>query len=155
MVATITLTVIYVFPNGLKINTKITDYSLLQDTNGKGVSIFGPSNYLMRLFLYDKANSANCKGDQLKFFLRSLEAYQVINDTAAGITSVTPIDLHADYETGNFYIYNTGANSGLQLYNDSTGNATIRIEPLYCDMYVDYDDTYGECFNIYFMFLGV
>jgi hypothetical protein len=96
MVTTITLTVMYVFPNGLKINTRITDYSLLQETNGKGVSVFGPSNYLMRLFLYDKAANQNVKGDKLRYFLQKLEAYQVINNTKTGKTTVTPIEIHAD-----------------------------------------------------------
>lgn len=58
MTTTIALTVLYVFPNGLKINTLITDYSLVKETNGRGVSVFGPSNYLMRLFFFDKRSNS-------------------------------------------------------------------------------------------------
>lgn len=38
-IVTISLTIIYIFPNGLTVNSKIIEYSLLQD-GGRGVKLF-------------------------------------------------------------------------------------------------------------------
>ena len=38
-IVTISLTIIYMFPNGLEVNSKIIEYSLLQD-GGRGVKLF-------------------------------------------------------------------------------------------------------------------
>lgn len=91
----------------------------------------------------------------LKFFLKKVEAYQVITDRVRGTTTTYKLEVTEDISSGSYYIYKTGTNSGAQIYNDTTGSASIRVEALRC-AYFDADPTYGTCFMAWnFIYVGV
>lgn len=58
MVTTIVLTVIYMFPNGLAVNSKITEYSVLQN-NGQGLTVFDYTDTFITVYVYNA--TCNCR----------------------------------------------------------------------------------------------
>lgn len=129
---TIALTIIFVFPNGFVINTLITDYSVATETGGMGVDVFGPSDYLMSLFFFDKSTNSLLKGNELMFLVRGVEAFQTFSDSMGNTTVGFKLDLAEDITNGRYYLYKTETNSGVQVYNDTTGSAKIRVEINLC-----------------------
>jgi hypothetical protein len=50
-VTSITLTIVYMFPNGFVVNSVISEYSLQQSDNGEGMTMFDNTDTAFRIFV--------------------------------------------------------------------------------------------------------
>lgn len=117
MVTTIVLTIVYMFPNGMVVSSKITEYSVLQD-NGEGMTVFDNSDTFLTVFVYNASCNCRVKGAAFQYLLPGLTAWQTINGQNAG-----QLDVVADTANGQYILRNSDANGGATIYGEDVSNS--------------------------------